>query len=113
MSVKEISILKLLLVIFLVAYLLLEDCCENPGTPDVLEYCSLAEIHRKTVASAFWAGEVEAEWREGDMTFGFKSVEDRDQFMSEVDKRRAVSTYKHLNCSEQCKRRGMCKTISH
>ena len=79
----------------------------------MLEYCSLAEIHRKTVASAFWAGEVEAEWREGDMTFRFKSVEDKDQFMSEVDKRRAVFTYKHLHCSEQCKRRCMCKAISH
>lgn len=80
---------------------------KNVGNVDVHEYGSLAELHRKTVASAVWAGEVEAEWREGDMSFRFKSTEDREQFMSEVDKHRAVTTYDHPNCSEECKRRGM------
>lgn len=57
------------------------------------EYSSLAELHRKTVASAVWAGEVEAEWREGDMSFRFKCTEDRERFMSEVDRHRAVDAY--------------------
>ena len=68
---------------------------------------SLAELYRKTVASVVWAGEVEAEWREGDMSFRFKSTEDREQFMSEDNKRRTVTSYDHPNCSEQCMRRGM------
>lgn len=70
------------------------------------EYSSLAELHRKTVAGAFWAGEVEAEWREHDNGFVFRSGDDKNVFMTEVDKKRAVTTYEHDNCSKACKKRG-------
>ena len=72
----------------------------------------MAELHKKTVGSAFWAGEVEAERREGDTSFKFKCVDDRDRFMAEVDKQIAATTYAHSTCSDLCKKRGRC-LLSH
>ena len=54
--------------------------CNSEATEQ--DYSNLAELHKKTVGSAFLAGEVEAEWRKGDMSFRFKCVDDRVQFTS-------------------------------
>ena len=65
------------------------------------------ELHRKLVAEAFWTAECEAELRESNkIDHHFKCVGDREELMDTIDKERANTTYSHLECSEECKKRG-------
>lgn len=65
------------------------------------------ELHRKLVAEAFWTAECEAELRESNnVDYHFKHVEDREELMDAIDKERAKTNYAHVNCSEECKKRG-------
>ena len=92
--------------------------CFHTGDPDTTdeelehEYQNLAELHRKTVASAFWNGEVEGEWRDHNPDFVFRTAQDRELFMDVVDRKRAVTTYEHAHCSEKCKKRGKHALLS-
>ncbi len=49
------------------------------------EYTSIEKLHRKTVAAAYWTGEVEEEMRETGMRFSFGSAGDTEVFMDKVD----------------------------
>ena len=65
------------------------------------------EIHRKSVASAIWNCQVESELKEQHMDdFRFNEASSREVFMQKVDEKRALSTYSHENCSDDCKERG-------
>ena len=78
---------------------------ENEG--ENLDDPSVAEIHRKTVASGFWNYEVEQEMREQNMAdFSFLRTSDREKFMEVIDEQRATTIYEHTDCSEECKLRG-------
>ena len=71
-----------------------------------------AELHRKTVANAFWNGEVENEIRElGWDHVTFKKAQDRERIMEEIDNERAVNVYEHNHCTEDCKRRGKLNLV--
>ena len=64
-------------------------------------------LSRKTVADAFWNGELEAELRSrGWLSKPFTSKSTREMLMREVDKCRASETYPHNECSQVCKDRG-------
>ena len=76
---------------------------------------SLKEIHSKTVASAFWNHQVEAELRErGWEEYLFASSSSREECMKKIDEERANSVYPHdeSDCSEECKQRGKLYTIN-
>ena len=76
---------------------------------------SLKEIHSKTVASAFWNHQVEAELRErGWEEYLFVSSSSREDCMKKIDEERAKSIYPHheSNCSEECKQRGKLYIIN-
>ena len=65
------------------------------------------ELHRKLVAEAFWTAECEAELRESNkIDHYFKCVGAREELMDTTDKERANTTYSHLECSEECRKRG-------
>lgn len=69
------------------------------------------ELHRKTVAEAFWTAEVESELRErADVGHTFTSAASREQFMDVADKQRALQPYPHDICSDECRKRG-CGTL--
>lgn len=66
-----------------------------------------SDLHRKTVASAFWNNELEEELREeGWDNFAFMKVDDREEMMQKIDEKRAMTRYTHINCSEECMGRG-------
>lgn len=66
------------------------------------------ELHRKSVANAFWKYQVEKELREElcVQEYIFNGKFGREKFMNEVDTKRATSIYPHAECSEECKKRG-------
>ena len=71
----------------------------------------MTDLDRRTMADAFWWGEVEADIREKkfvDSVF-FKTKEDREEYMKLAEKIRQVSLYEHPleDCSEDCKKRGV------
>ena len=61
---------------------------DNNTEQDTLSECSnRAEIHRKTVAQAFWNSEVEMGLQEGGWKdYRFVKQEDREKLMEKVDK---------------------------
>ncbi len=69
------------------------------------EYMSIEKLHWKTVAAAFWTGEVQAEMRETGMRFSFGSAGDREVFMDEVDQSMPTQMTTVLKL---CKKRGTC-----
>lgn len=69
-------------------------------------------LHRKTVAEAFWNGELEDEIRKKDMVeWRFQDCRSREKCMQEIDNIRAVTPYKHSICSEECNERGKDKCL--
>ena len=65
-------------------------------------------MHRKTVAEAFWNAETEAELREKDeIDYIFSTVNSRETLMDKIDEERAGNIYPHIDCTEDCKKRGM------
>lgn len=76
---------------------------------------NLSELHCKTVASAFWNHQVEAELREkGWEEYLFANTGSREDCMRRIDEERAKSVYSHgeSECSEECKRRGYFTKIN-
>ena len=69
--------------------------------------CLPHELHCKLVAEAFWTAECEADLRESNkIDHHFKRVGDREELMDIINKERAKTTYSHLECSEECRKRG-------
>ncbi len=66
----------------------------------------LYELHRKSVAEAFWNAECEAELREANNINYKFSGGTREHLMAEIDQKRASLTYPHSDCSEECRKRG-------
>ena len=50
----------------------------------------------------------ESELRVDDIDFKFTEKSDREAFMDAVDRKRATTPYAHTNCSEECRKRGIC-----
>ncbi len=74
---------------------------------------SPVELHRKTIASAFWNYELEQELREqGWEDFSFFTADYREKAMEKVDSMRAVTVYEYKVCPEECRRRGEFQFIS-
>ena len=86
-----------------------EDDDSKKSQQDHSHCKSLSEVHCKTVASAFWNHQVEAELRERHWEeYLFASSSSREEFVVKIDAKRAKSVYPHdeSECSEECKRRG-------
>ena len=67
------------------------------------------ELHRKSVAEAFWNAESEAELREANrLHYRFLSTSSREELMVEIDQQRASALYPHKNCTEECRKTGTC-----
>ena len=65
------------------------------------------ELHRKSLAEAFWNAEIEDELREkGKLDYRFSSVESREKLMDAIDEDRTKSPYLHNDCTVECKKRG-------
>ena len=67
----------------------------------------LYEINSKTVASAFWTHQLEAELREcGKEDYLFESSGSREKCMDEIDADRAKTAYSHTSddCCDECRR---------
>lgn len=65
------------------------------------------ELHRKSVAEAFWNAEIEGELREkGQIGYIFSSVDSRENLMDAIDEERAKHPYAHNDCTDECKKRG-------
>lgn len=76
-------------------------------TDDLEELTSNHLLHRKSVASAFWAYQIENELTEENRRdYVFNRSQAQEKYMEEVDIKRANSVYHHENCSDECKRRG-------
>ena len=68
---------------------------------------SFPEIHRKSIASAFWNYQVEQELTECNTRHHtFSSDSSREEYMDEVDAKRRITPYAHSTCFEECKKRG-------
>ena len=66
------------------------------------------ELHRKSVAEAFWNAEIENELREeGKIGYIFSSLDSREELMDAIDEERTSHPYVHTNCTDECKKRGM------
>ncbi|XP_065916828.1 uncharacterized protein [Dysidea avara] len=64
-------------------------------------------LHRKSVASAWWTHQIEKELsEENHRSYIFSGPQAQENYMEEVDIKRANSVYKHENCSDECKKRG-------
>ena len=69
--------------------------------------CVTSDLHRKTLANAFWTYQVEQEPRErNDLDYVFHGKRELDAYMDKVDSDRANSVYLHENCTDECKKRG-------
>ena len=80
--------------------------CDIGSTEDL----GLSEIHRKTVASAFWNCLIEKELRESDDTeYTFCDETSREEYMIKVDEHRKRIQYVQSNheCTSECKKRGI------
>ena len=76
-------------------------------TDDSEELTSSHLLHRKSVASAFWAYQIENELTEENRRdYVFNGSQAQEKYMEEVDIKRANSVYHHGSCSDECKRRG-------
>jgi len=61
------------------------------------------------VAEAFWNAEIENELREeGKIDYIFSSADSREELMDNIDEQRAAHPYVHTNCTDECKKRGVC-----
>lgn len=76
------------------------------------------ELSPKNAADAFWNGELENEVRilsqESALTLDeavFYTDSDREKIMDKVESLRSCSIYPHINCSSECKERGMLKAL--
>ena len=66
------------------------------------------ELHRKSVAEAFWNAESESELREANkLHYKFISTSSREELMVEIDQQRASALYSHQNCTEECRKKGI------
>ena len=77
------------------------------------ECLSTAELSPKTVAKAFWRGEVENELRRiGKLDYTFFKDADFNNCMGMIDTERQNSLYPHLSsdCTDDCKSRGISRT---
>ena len=85
-------------------------CIGDDTNKRCASHCTnLSELHCKTIASAFWNHQVEAELREkGWEEYLFANTGSREECMRRIDEERAKSVYSHdeNECSEECKRRG-------
>ena len=82
--------------------------CVVLNIDDDQEGSTHAELHRKTVANAFWSYQVEEELtEENDRTHIITGSSSHNEYMDEVDKRRATSVYSHEQCSMECQKRGL------
>ena len=67
----------------------------------------LSEITPKIAAKAFWVGETELELRRlNKVDFMFVKDDDIEKAMEEIEEKRRLSLYEHLDCSEACQERG-------
>ncbi len=72
------------------------------------------ELHRKSVAEAFWNAEIEDELREiGQIGYIFSSVDSREKLMDSIDEERAKRPYAHNDCTDECKKRGESADQDH
>ena len=72
------------------------------------------ELHRKSVAEAFWNAEIEDELREkGQIGYIFSSVDSREKLMDSIDEERAKRPYAHNECTDECKKRGESADQDH
>lgn len=77
------------------------------------EYLGLSEIHRKTIANAFWNYFVENELEDSnDTEYLFNGQQDRENYMNRVDENRVYMQGDHT-CTEECKKRGMYCTYMY
>jgi hypothetical protein len=82
------------------------DAIDSEASP---HSSGLHEINSKTVASAFWTHQLEAELREcGTEGYLFENGGSREECMDEIDAGRAKTAYSHTSedCSDECRRRG-------
>ena len=69
--------------------------------------CIIVELTPAIVAESFYNGEIEAELRRvGLLEHHFRLDSDRQECMRMLEIKRRQSVYPHINCTEECKKRG-------